>query len=100
MEAGEEEELQRLYTWVDSIPLTRPKRAIARDFADGVLVAELVAHYCPRLVQLHNYSAASSAAQKLYNWTTLNQKVSAHVNSQLPASLLCSARTANTNSVM
>jgi hypothetical protein len=76
MEGGkDEEELQRLYTWVDSIPLSRPKRSIARDFADGVLVAEVCAHYCPRLVQLHNYSAASSAAQKLYNWTTLNQKV-------------------------
>jgi len=75
MEGDDEEELQRLYTWVDSIPLSRPKRSIARDFADGVLVAEVCAHYCPPLVQLHNYSAASSAAQKLYNWTTLNQKV-------------------------
>lgn len=31
-------------------------------------------HYFPRLVELHNYSAAHSTAQKQYNWTTLNQK--------------------------
>jgi hypothetical protein len=30
-----EEELQDIYTWVDQIPLSRPKRNIARDFADG-----------------------------------------------------------------
>jgi hypothetical protein len=30
-----EENLQRLYTWVDDIPLSRPKRNICRDFSDG-----------------------------------------------------------------
>jgi len=74
MEVGEDE-LQGLYTWVDTIPLSRPKRSIARDFADGVLVAEIVAYYFPRAVELHNYSAASSITQKMYNWNTLNQKV-------------------------
>lgn len=28
-------ELEELYNWVDSIPLTRPKKNIARDFSDG-----------------------------------------------------------------
>ncbi|KAK9838150.1 hypothetical protein WJX81_004390 [Elliptochloris bilobata] len=70
-----EDELQALYTWVDAIPLSRPKRAIARDFADGVLVAEVVHHYFPKLVELHNYSLAHGLAQKQYNWSTLNQRV-------------------------
>ena len=30
-----EEDLQELYLWVDSIPLSRPKKNIARDFSDG-----------------------------------------------------------------
>jgi len=30
-----EEEMQQIYNWVDEIPLSRPKRNIARDFADG-----------------------------------------------------------------
>jgi len=69
-----EDELTNLYTWVDEIPLSRPKRNIARDFADGVLMAEVVHHYFPRLVELHNYSSANGIQQKLYNWNTLNQK--------------------------
>jgi len=28
-------ELRELYAWVDSIPLSRPKKHIARDFSDG-----------------------------------------------------------------
>lgn len=35
------DDLTRLYTWVDEIKLSRPKRNIARDFSDGVLVAEV-----------------------------------------------------------
>jgi hypothetical protein len=32
-----EEDLKEVYNWVDEIPLSRPKRNIARDFSDGVL---------------------------------------------------------------
>ncbi|GAX78246.1 hypothetical protein CEUSTIGMA_g5688.t1 [Chlamydomonas eustigma] len=70
-----EAELQGLYTWVDEIPLSRPKRNIGRDFSDGVLMAEIVHHYFPKLVELHNYSSANGTQQKMYNWNTLNQKV-------------------------
>ena len=31
----DDESLQQLYVWVDSVPLSRPKRNIARDFSDG-----------------------------------------------------------------
>jgi hypothetical protein len=31
----DDEELQRIYTWVDEVPLSRPKRNITRDFSDG-----------------------------------------------------------------
>lgn len=70
-----DEDLQGLYNWVDEIPLSRPKRNISRDFADGVLFAEVVNHFFPRLVEMHNYSSANSYTQKMYNWNTLNQKV-------------------------
>ncbi len=36
-----ENELNEVYNWVDEIPLTRPKKNIARDFSDGCLVAEV-----------------------------------------------------------
>jgi len=80
----DDEELQRLYAWVDEIPLSRPKRNIARDFADGVLAAEVCHHYFPRLVDLHNYPPANSMQQKLYNWETLNSRVLRKLGAALP----------------
>ena len=84
------EQLQRLYAWIDEIPLSRQKKNIARDFSDGgmllaeceiftlhlifeVMAAELVHHFFPRLVELHNYPPANSTTQKLTNWKTLNR---------------------------
>ena len=29
-----EEEMQEVYNWIDEIPLSRPKKNIARDFSD------------------------------------------------------------------
>ena len=70
-----EDDLQAIYNWVDEIPLSRPKRNIARDFSDGVLLAEIIKHTLPKLVDMHNYSQAHSVSQKSYNWNTLNVKV-------------------------
>ncbi|PAA60759.1 hypothetical protein BOX15_Mlig008675g3 [Macrostomum lignano] len=67
--------LQDLYGWIDQIPLSRPKRSIARDFSDGVLMAEVVKHYCPKLVDLHNFSACNATDQKKKNWLLLNWKI-------------------------
>ncbi|KAI8921748.1 hypothetical protein BC831DRAFT_393134, partial [Entophlyctis helioformis] len=69
-----EEEIQSLYTWIDEIPLSRPKKNISRDFSDGVACAEVVRHFIPKLVDIHNYSPANSVSQKIYNWTTLNRE--------------------------
>ena len=70
-----EEEIQELYEWVDEIPLSRPKRNIARDFADAKMMAEIIKHFHPKLVELHNYPQAHSVQQKTDNWNTLNKKV-------------------------
>lgn len=69
-----DEKLQEVYIWVDEIPLSRPKKNIHRDFSDGVLVAEIIHHYYPHLVELHNYPASHAVKQKEYNWNTLKQK--------------------------
>uniref|UniRef100_A0A8D2D8Q2 Calponin-homology (CH) domain-containing protein n=1 Tax=Sciurus vulgaris TaxID=55149 RepID=A0A8D2D8Q2_SCIVU len=67
--------LRGLCAWLDQLPLSRPKRHLARDFSDGVLVAEIVKHFHPRLVDLHSYIPACSTDQKLSNWSLLNRKV-------------------------
>lgn len=35
-------------------------------------MADIIAHYNPKLVELHNYIATGSAAQKVNNWKILN----------------------------
>ena len=37
-----------------------------------MLTAEIVHHYFPQLVALHNYSPANSTTQKIENWRALN----------------------------
>ena len=70
-----DEDLLVVYEWIDSIPLSREKKNISRDFCDGVLMAEIMKHYYPRLVDLHNYPEANSTQLKLINWNTLCLKV-------------------------
>lgn len=78
-----EQELEEIYNWVDEVPLSRPKRNMARDFSDAgmvqtmvVLMAELVAHFNPKIVELHNYIATGSLSQKINNWKILNGTLS------------------------
>ncbi|XP_039528829.1 sperm flagellar protein 1 isoform X2 [Pimephales promelas] len=84
----DEETLQYLYAWIDKIPLSRTKRNISRDFSDGVMAAEVVKYFFPKLVELHNYTPAHSTQQKLSNWSTLNRKVFSKLNFQIPEDLL------------
>jgi hypothetical protein len=69
-----EEELKEVYNWVDEIQLSRQKRNINRDFADGVLAAEIIHAYHPNLVELHNYVAVNKLDKKEDNWRTLNSR--------------------------
>ncbi|KAM6916808.1 sperm flagellar protein 1 [Xenentodon cancila] len=79
-----EDELQDLFAWIDQIPLSRPKRNISRDFSDGVMAAEVVKHFFPKLVDLHNYIPANSTQQKLGNWNLLNRKVFSKLDFHVP----------------
>ena len=54
-----ENEFMYIYEWIDSLPLSRPKKNISRDFSDGGLLAEVIKHYYPKLVDVHNYPPAS-----------------------------------------
>ncbi len=47
------------------------------------MMAELIKFHIPKLVEIHNYSAASSTQQKQYNWNTLNKKVLKKLGLQL-----------------
>ena len=75
MENDDDNNLMYIYEWVDSVPLSRQKKNISRDFNDAVLLAEMIKYHYPRLVDLHNYPSSSSTKAKIVNWETLNKKV-------------------------
>ena len=75
MENDDDNKLMYIYEWVDSVPLSRQKKNISRDFNDAVLLAEMIKYHYPRLVDLHNYPSSSSTKGKIVNWETLNKKV-------------------------
>jgi len=84
--------LSHLYRWIDTIPLDRPKKNIARDFSDGVLMSQVVHYFFPKLVELHNYSASNSIDQKNYNWKTLNREKDIQRTGAVAACFRCSDR--------
>jgi hypothetical protein len=60
---------------VDSVPLSRPKKNICRDFSDGLLMAEVIHFFNPKIVSVHNYPPSNAVSKKIANWNTLNVKV-------------------------
>jgi len=76
--------LEMLYSWIDGVPLSRPKKSLTRDFSDGVMVAELLQHFLPKLVDMHNYSPANSSSQKMNNWGVLQRRVFSKLKFAVP----------------
>lgn len=68
-------ELEAVLKWVDGFELSRCRRKLNRDFADGVLLAEIVKSEFPNLVDLHNYNGCSAVLGKIENWNILNRKL-------------------------
>ena len=60
--------------------LSKPKKSITRDFSDGLPVAEIVSHYHPQLVELHNYANTTNLEAKKANWELLRRKVFKKIN--------------------
>lgn len=78
------DKLRKLYCWVDTIPLSRPKRNIAKDFCDGVMVAEIVAHLCPSFTfDLQDLGTATTPERRLRNWDILNATILKRLGIQL-----------------
>lgn len=69
-----DKQLNDIYTWVDQIPLSKPKKNISRDFSDGLMIAEVIKFFIPKIVATHNYPPSHNHKQKMTNWTTLNRK--------------------------
>lgn len=78
-----EEQFAEIYAWIDDIPLTKPKKNISRDFSDGSMMAEVMAHFIPRIVEVHNYVPTHASLQKINNWNMLNRTLLSFCNLSL-----------------
>ena len=70
-----EMDIREVYEWVDQFALSRVKKNISRDFADGVLMAEILKESHSDLVPLHSITAVNARAEKINNWLFLRKKV-------------------------
>lgn len=71
----EDEELDEIYSWVDSFRLSRDKKNISRDFSDGLLVGEIVKSVDPSLADLKQLVQTLHTPTKKGNWETLNSNI-------------------------
>ena len=83
-----ETQIQMMLEWIDKVPLSRPKKNFARDFSDGLLAAEVVKHFYPKLIDLHNYPSSSSVQQKILNWKILNNKALKKLGIRVPEQVI------------
>lgn len=54
----------------------------------GVLVAEIIRHYLPDLVDMHNYAFANAFNQKKINWGMINKKVLRQLGLDVPEKII------------
>ena len=79
--------LEELYEWIDRVPLSRQKKRIERDFSDGYCIAEIIRHFLPQLIEMHNFTPANNLQQKLANWGILNAKVFSKFGLNVPLNI-------------
>lgn len=79
MESLRDIDLQHVYSFVDSVPISKTKKNLNRDFSDARLMAEVIKFYLPSshkgLVEIHNYVDTGKSELKMQNWAVLNRKV-------------------------
>lgn len=67
-----ESQLHEVYVWVDEAPITKVKRNLNKDFADGSSIAEVIRHYLPEskkyLVDLSDYQSTVKFKNMKANW--------------------------------
>jgi len=77
-----------ILTWLNTIPLSRPIHNIEADFADGILVAEIIAYFFPEYVDFEMFHIARNMSQRAKNWRLLNSKVFLKLSLHAPGTVV------------
>lgn len=77
-----------ILAWLETIPLTRPVRNFATNFADGTLVAEIIAYFFPEYIDLDLFRTARNMSQRTKNWRLLNSNVLPKLSLHAPGTVV------------
>lgn len=77
-----------ILAWLDTIPLSRPVYHLELDFADGLLIAEIVAYFFPDYVDFDSYQPARNMSQRTKNWRVLNAEVFPKIGLHAPGTVV------------
>lgn len=80
-----DKDLQEVYSWINTIQLSRPRRHLGWDFSDGRLAAEIIHKHKPTLFDLKNFPTVNAREYKLSNWEALSRKALRFINIELSA---------------
>lgn len=85
-----DEDLIILFDWLKSLKLSKEinPRTITRDFSDGTLYAEILKHFFPKFVDLHNFTVTLNPKHKEVNWNTINNKILRKISLQFKSSAI------------
>ena len=74
--------------WLDTIPLSRPIRHLPTDFADGILIAEIIGSYFPDSIDYDRFRPARKMSQRTKNWRRLNSDALPKLSLTAPGTLV------------
>jgi hypothetical protein len=77
-----------ILAWLDTIPLSRPVHHLESDFADGILIAEIIAYFFPEYVDLEIFHIARNMSQRTKNWRLLNSDVLPKISLHAPGTVV------------
>ena len=77
-----------ILAWLDTIPLSRPVHHLETDFADGILIAEIIAYFFPEYVELEMFRIARNMSQRTKNWRLLNSEVLPKISLHAPGTVV------------
>lgn len=67
------------------MPLSKPRNNVEKDFADGILAAEIVRFYYPDIVDFRMLRPALNLQERTEQWKLLNSEVFDRIGLTVPS---------------